>query len=690
MAVEWKLTCSDPVIDETFADLDITSGVISLQSCAPDQLTLVHEPDAGFIADALLPYNSVISIKRDDVLFFTGRCRTVPRVGTIPAETITYQILGPWFDLERITYGQRWMIWDIATETTTWQYKNRLILGQSEGGLAMTIGEIIADVIAFAASKGALLTCGVTTNWPAIKLPWEEISNLKCADVIIRLLAFCPDYKVQIDYSAATPVFNLVRRDLATPISIAIGTDDIAEISIQERYDMAPPGVRVNFERQHSVDGASYESIETQEAGDPDNMDAIDITLPLAGANITNQTARIVSEDLPVTGDPAATDWLDKPWWVVQVPALAKYAAADLTLVECTPTVEDPAEGGTAPDIADLTKVLIEGTVPAWLTGDVATARVTLDLKYTYIERRIADGKKIAEVKENRISHSLVLTQIPTGTYTRTEGDFAEPAPDGFAAALYAAWSPLQYEGTIPLELTDVTDYAHPGDALNITGGVTAWATMAAHIQQVQYEIETGRVTLTIGPARRIDPATLLSLMRRLRARALPINHLARLSGDPGDRGLNIAGGGIAPDKQTAETQGSHVYLNISPDYDPDAVYTKEIELNPAAITKETETNADPVSIKAREVKLAVMDTDVTGKIIRAQVLCSAAYDQPGDVDTPAKDGFMLLPIPSDATPAVLTWDGTKPVWVKAFYKYRPLQLQSDDTLGFDYVRVTP
>jgi hypothetical protein len=95
---------------------------------------------------------------------------------------------------------------------------------------------------------------------------------------------------------------------------------------------MAPPGVRVRFERQHSVDGASYESMEVQEAGDPDHPDAIDITLPLAGANITSQAVRIVSEDLPVTGDPAVTDWLVKAWWKGQVDALAKFDDADLTM----------------------------------------------------------------------------------------------------------------------------------------------------------------------------------------------------------------------------------------------------------------------------------------------------------------------------------------------------------------------
>jgi len=661
MSVEWKLVCADTSINDTLADLDITSAVLSLESQGVDRLTLTQEPDAGFIGTALIPYNSICQLLRDDVTFFTGRRRLLPRVASMPQETMRYEIAGPWFDLERITYGQRWQVWNVATETTTWQYKNRLILGQAENGTAMTIGQIIADVITYAASKGALLALPASTAaWPAMKLPWEEINNVKCSDVINRLLAFVPDFKVHIDYSAATPVFNLVARSAAATVTGAIGTDDISEISIVERSDMAPPGVRVKFERTHSVGGSSYESTEVQEAGTPDHMDAIEITLPLAGANLQTQSARVVSEELPVAGDPLATNFLNKPWWKAQVPALAEYADADLTLIECTPTVEDPPDGGNTPAIEDLPRVLVDGSIPEWLTGDVYTARVTLALKYNYIERRIDDGKKVAEVKEATISHSLVLTSVPTGTYSRTSGDFAEPAPDGFAAALYDSWSQLQYEGNIGLDLDDVSDYAHPGDNLNLTGGLSAWSTMNAQIQQVQYEIETGRVALVIGPAKRVDPANLLSLMRRLRARALPINHLARTSGNPADRGGNVQGGDIGPEKNTVATGGRYTYLSVDPDYDPDAPYTKTIELDPTAISKGNESDNTAIQIKPREVYL-IENPDTAARAYRLhQVMASASYGDP--VAVAAVTTFISL----TDTPASYSGQGQKILAVNA------------------------
>ena len=687
MSVEWKLICAAAEVDDTFAALDITAASVDLQSCAVDAAVLEWKPDLGSNAADLLPYNAVCRIDRDDVPFFSGRCRTNPRAAVNPEETIRYDILGPWFDLERAPYEQRWMIWDAATETSTWQRKGRLILGQAENGSAMTVGQIIADVVAYAAVKGARVALPASTaGWPAIKFPWEEIANLKCADVIIRCMAMIPNWKCRFDYTQATPVFDLVQRSAATAVSFAVGTADITEIgSVATRHDLACPGVRIKFERSHSYEGEGWESIEEQESGDPDDLDAIDATLPLAGMNITTQSVRIVSEILPVAGDPEEIDWLNLDWWKGQVAALNDLQ--NIELVSCTQEVQPPADGGDTADIGALDRMLIDGTCPEWLGGAVV-ADVILNLVCNYTEKREADDKTVAKVKEHKISHRLTLTNVPTGVYNRTGGDYAEPAPTGFAAALYASWSPLQYEGSFALELEECSHIIRPGDALNVTGSYAAWATMAAHVQQVRHEIETGHVTIVIGPAKRMDPATLLSLMRRLRARQLPVNHLSRTTGKTADRGNNVQQGGKDPDKQTTATPGSHAYLSIG-EYDPDDPFTKEIELDPdAIIPSDADDRTDPIVIKPREVRVAVMDGDTTGKIIRVQTLVSESYDQPGASATPAADGFMLVPKPAGDNPGILAYHpGVGLVWVYAATARQPLQRGSGATLEFDWVR---
>jgi hypothetical protein len=640
MSVEWKLTCAAPAIDATFAALDITSSVLSLESCAPDRLTLTHEPDNGFIAAALLPYNSICTITRDAEPVFSGRCRTIPRAGTMPTETIRYEILGPWLDLEQITFGQRWKTRNSATGALEWQYKNRYIIGQAESGAGMTSGAVIAEVVDFAAANGANLICGNTDGWPTMRLPWEEITNLKCADVIVRMLAFCPDYKVRFDYTEPVPVFNLVRRSTAPAISLAIGTDDIQEISITPRHDISCPGVRIHFERTADGEDATYDAFDLDEAGEPASADAITATIPMAGSGIggggsPSQTARIVSRLLPVAGG-GGVNWLDKDWWLGQAEALRKYAPADVTLTACEQTVEPPADGEDAPDLEDMHRELIDGTVPPWLAGDVATARVSLTLKYNYIDRREADGKQVAEVKEATLVHSLVLTAVPTGTYRRAASGganaYEEPSPLGLAASLYQSWQPLQYDGTVVVEEEDVGFMAAPGDVLNLTGGLAAWATMRAHIQQVHYEIENGRTTIIVGPAKRVDPPSLGSLLRRLRSRGTPFNHLSRTTGKRQNLG-DVETGGIAQDKKTTAAPGVPQHQTIPSAYDPDAPYTTEIDLDPAAIIPpDAATRTTPVIIKPRIIQTVERQGNALVRVQRSYLVSDPVTD-PVEID---------------------------------------------------------
>ena len=690
MSAEWKLVCADPEINDTFANLHISGANINFESCAPDVLRFSWEPDDGMLAATLVPFNAVVSVTRDDQQYFKGRCRSIPRAGAGPVESIRYEIVGPWFDLERITYKQRWKVWDPAEEQVEWQRKARLILGQAENGTAMTAGQIIQDVVDYAASQGAMIAAATAGNLPSIKIPWEEVVNLKCSDVLIRLLAFVPDYKLRFDYSTTHPAMQIIQRSSATAISLTLGTDNLTSMDIRPRHDLATPGVTVNFERTHQADEQTWEDIETQTAGDTATLDAIDVTLQLAGTNLRSQSVRIESEALPQASDPPETNWLNKPWWIKQVPALAKFAEADLTLIECSQTVEPPPGGGDPEDIEDLPRLLLAGQVPEWL-GGAAVARVTLTLKCNYVERRFVDGVRVAERRNHELRHQVTLTNVKSGLYVRAEGDYAEPAPEGFATALYASWSHLQHEGQVAIEDEECDTLARPGDILNLTGGLAAWASMGAHIQQVSEDLDRGTTHIIVGPAKRIDPATLLSLMRRLRARQIPLNHLSRLSGNAGDRAGNVENGGLGPQENTTHSEGSYSHLCISDDYDSkDAPqYTKEIALDLDAIApSDAEERTDPVVIRPREIRVAVMSSDTEGSIQRVQLLASDAYDQPGDASTPAAAGFMLVPKPSGAHPGILAYHpGGGLVWVYSGTARQPLQRSTGNTLHFDWVR---
>lgn len=94
------------------------------------------------------------------------------------------------------------------------------------------------------------------------------------------------------------------------------------------------------------------------------------------------------------------------------------------------------------------------------------------------------------------------------------------------------------------------------------------------------------------------------------------------------------------------------------------------------------------MEVKARELKIAVLDTDTTGKFTRVQILASDAYDPPGSSGSPAATGYALVPIPSGPHPGIPAYQpGVGIVWVYAPTARQPLQRGSGGTLQFDWLR---
>jgi hypothetical protein len=658
----WKLISTDDSVNDTFENLNLINGVRNRQSAAVDTMSITHQPDDGILESPLLSYNSVVRITKDDAPWFAGYCRDINNEASNPDESISYQIVGPWLDLERITYEQEWLVWSIASEASVHMRKDRLILCQDVDGNRISIGQQIKEVIEWAIEQGALIALPDGTfsswGWPSMMIPWEEIKSLSCSEVIIRLLAFIPDYKVWIDYSQETPVFNLSSRGAATARSYALGTADITTKAITPRHDLQAQGVTVKFERTHTVDGATWETISEQTAGNTAHPDAITMTLQLAGANLSSQSAYIQTEDPPDDGgDPPVVDWLDKTWWKKKVPTLAAIADADLFLTAATQIVEPHEEGEPAYDITEIPHILISGMVPSWIEG-AKIARVAIKLTYSSVARDLANN--IIEVrKDQQVALQLTMCNISTGAYTRQEGDHAEPEPTGFATALYNAWNQLQYDGRLIIEEEEPSRPDRPGDVLNITSARGEWATMNAQIQQIQEDIAIGRTTIIFGPASRIDPATLLSLMRRIRARVIPFNHLVRTTGKAADRANGVQIGGKVPDAQADPYTGEPLRVRIvagNPDpegADPD--FAAEIDLNPAAIDRET---GDPSSVEITPRRMVLLERSEGGDIMRVtrHILASDS------VGTPVVEDVGGLP-DGTSTGQILYWSGS--AWVR-------------------------
>lgn len=139
----------------------------------------------------------------------------------------------------------------------------------------------------------------------------------------------------------------------------------------------------------------------------------------------------------------------------------------------------------------------------------------------------------------------------------------AEAIPANLATEYYAAVSELHYSGEITLKEEDCTGTVRPGHKLNLSGGVAAWATMAAVVQQTAENLETGETEVTLGPPEHLGAQDFVDLQRYWRERP-PLSDFAQVqhNGSEGiadgatEPGINGIGGGD-PDVPPAERESN-------------------------------------------------------------------------------------------------------------------------------------
>ena len=587
---------------KSFATLELQNLRRSLVSQGVDTVTFTA-PGAAFDGEALFDYREPVTIKRGAVNWFKGIVRTLPRMGGPSDERIDYEIAGPWWHLEHTVYQQNWMLWNedkLPDPGLELLYKSRVILNQDEDGDPITAGAQITAALNFAIEKGAPISVGAIT--PTIQLPFDEQIDITVADLIIRTLKFLPDYTAYFDYSAAVPAFNIVSRAAAAPKTYNVsGGDPVHEVAITAREDLKLPGVICRFEQTNSIDGASYESTTVQEAGTTDDYETLVATIALGGFRASFLTQEIVVEAIP---DPLANlTWIQghDPWFKIFA------NPADVQIVQVT-------RNGAL----ELGNILVEGQLHDWIDVDSETEEFTVealcDIK--------AAGNLIRQELVQR-KFKVTTTDATSKTYRSLDSfEGGESIPEGLAAALYAAWGQLQYDGKFVLLEDECTSQVRPGHVLNLTGGVGAWASMRALIQSVTEEIDQGKTTITFGPARQIGVDDLVTLMRGFRTRKVSLGPKIRSTGNSDDAG-NVAALGGKPGVQNV-VAGGPGQINKLVLKAVNAVegvdITQSINLDPTLISKDD----DDVEMKPREL---YMINETLASIQKRQVMASAGYD---------------------------------------------------------------
>ena len=520
----WLINNQDP------AELNLSGFLLRIITQAPDTLTFTQA--APYDADPVYDYGAAVTIRRDGAQWFKGTCTNISRIGSGASERIQYQISGPWWQLQKVTYRQEYarFVGGVAAAINL----SKLIIGTDSAGARVTSGQVITAAVNYASTQlGTDAQFQLGTVAVATQVPFEELNALACADVITRVLRWNPNVVAYFDYSTDIPTLNFAPRASLTALNIAHSDAIITDNSINPRHDLQLDGVVVQYERNDTYDGNEQKNIITDTAGDTSNpLKTLNLFFDLQGSSVSYVRQKVVTSAIRAT---SAT------WWKKRHPKLQ--AATAVTVANGTTTAVDDEEenDGTA-----YTKELISGSIADWMGGVGANAQIIkADVTYT------PPG---GTAKTETIRLQVQGTNANDKTYT-TIGDAspAEPTPDGLAAAIHASFSTLQYDGTLTLKEAEAGNISHISRTLNVTGGRSEWASMAAQIYIVVYDLDAGSTQIQFGAAKHLGATDLFQLLRNTRTRKGAIGAQRASTGGGGSNDLPTK----SPNTTTADDGGS-------------------------------------------------------------------------------------------------------------------------------------
>jgi hypothetical protein len=628
--------------------LDDSSLVIRRANLAADVLS-VRAPGA-MDAAALFAHDAAVTIYRDGTPFFVGKVRDINREGDGRTEAVTYQIAGPWWDLERLVYQQTWKVFTGDPDALSDWPSSELFLGQDTDGSPLNTGEQISDALAWA------VTCGVSLQEgdidPVVNIPTQNVRDTTVAEVIRMLLRWTPDVIAWFDYTTTPPTFHARQLANLSAVTVEPPDDKVGQIKLTPRHELVLPAVVLRFKQVGSVDGRNWIQITDQKyplVATGQEIGASIHTIELAGANKTTLTQELVCASVAAQ---SGTNAARVAWWQGKDPLLSLATIDPSSLTIASATVKD--DSGATVSLGSFPYELVEGALAPWLRlsgGSLASshevnvrALATYDL-YADTDRHILLQKN----RTKELNLRLRVTNAPTGTYTTVDTlTAAESIPTGLAQAIYDAHATLQYEGQFTLHGDEIPTGLGLGSKVSM---VLASATYSNLLVQAVVEDVANRVlTVSVGPAAHIGISDLIELLRVNRSRVTWQNPLTRstavASGSSASMTLaktppreNTNGGyGNAESSATsadagtgkkavatADAKNQALKLEVLQTSDGSGVSAQgKIELKLAHCRDSGDANGKAVQV--RQLKVSVKDLAGTTKQ-RLLLACSDAYD---------------------------------------------------------------
>lgn len=563
----WKLAVAGGAAQPAHA-YGITAATLTTANLADDVLELREPLPAGVTPATPFVAGATVELTRDGVVWFRGVVRRRP---VVLNRVRTVRVLGAWSTLARRPFLQDFAApsdpADPDSELVAVK-RGRVVLGQGDDGLKLTATAFLAQVLTYAGVALGEVDIGETL------LPYEDATDLSCADVIARWLRWLPDVALWFDYSTA-PITAHARRRADLPVTtIDVESQHVVAVSLEPRDDLVVDRVALFYVATNRANSAAWETV-TPDVYPPGSTGteegALVRTIQLGGAvsDRAYLTQKVDTRDIPAgltdaalaatvtaTSNPTLFATLSNFWRRVR----PELNASGVTILGFRNGKRVRAEDGGAPTAG--LRELVSGGLTEWMQADdadllVEDQVVSIDVAYRVVSPQ--DPAKVGTRIESKTT-TLRATNLDSRTYSQlasASGVAAEPIPEGLAEALYGALHPLQFEGSIVLVEQEATARPGVGARVHLANDREEYATMGAMVRARVVEIHGGRTSIEVGPPVPVSAAGLVEIYRTNRTRRPSDGYLVRVTGRSGG-GVGVAS--PLPTKQPIEaTTGATV-----------------------------------------------------------------------------------------------------------------------------------
>lgn len=514
----------------TLCSRNLDSARLDLRAGGPDRLTLVYANDVSGTAPHTVheiltltceTLNAAGTVTATETMFY-GRVISIKAADSGATSAWNVIAENAWGDLKRIILTQTWKSWDPVNEVLVNRDVPRVLLGMDATGAYLNTGEILTELVDFAADEGATITLG--TIAPALDVPPTEVVDTTVDAALRQILAYHPDHVAWIEDGTA---LNVRPPSALGTVTVDPCTDGF-DFESDPQTDEIPGGVVITYERTHNVDGVDVVERIQDEAGPVSGWPPpLRMTIPLAGVNVVTKTQQIETRSLPDEADLTTT--LAKNFFKGVVPEIADAANDDLAITGYSIAFADPKLDGYDEDteevanpnsrpvdrgtdtIDEFPRMLVSGEVQPWFPGNVKQYDALVKAKLWYKGTNATIKKFVGQGVE--ISETIQVTNALPKIYRITdEITLAEQPISGLADSYWAAINSSRTEGTLTGTLQGQFLDLRPGRKVVVTGHVAT----AAPITAATYDLLNDGITATFGASEYLNPKSIAELARAM------------------------------------------------------------------------------------------------------------------------------------------------------------------------------